>query len=236
MSQPDLLNINALHLNFLRPLELWRILDLKNLREECDYCYCPRSFERLIGKLQKCDVVKSFKDPLSNRKYIYLSKLGERLMGTKNCEINSETMFHDSRVSQVVREFLKKECFIDFELEHLIGNKSQAFVPDAILSGVKKSIKFKVAFELELTRKTKERVKSKVGHYLGNSYYDYIIYMFCNKGVMNSYKKNIENEFGVDAFKRIILFNNESIMSRKMKLSDTFGYFKGREVCIDELF
>ena len=236
MKGAALLNINALHLNFLRPLESWRILDLKNLREECDYVYCARSFERVIAKLQKCNVLNSFKDPLSNKKFVYLTSLGEKLVGTKNGELNEETMFHDSRVSQVVRELLKRECFTEFKLEHQIGSRSMAFVPDAKLTGFKKGTTFKVAFELELTRKTKERVKSKVGHYLGNSYYDYIMYMFCNKGVMKSYKKTIEDEFGIDAFKRVILFTNESIMTRKIKLNESFGYFKNREVCIEELF
>jgi hypothetical protein len=236
LSNSSLLNINSLHLNFLRPLETWRILDLKNLREECDYSYNSRSFERVIVKLQKCNVVKSFKDPLSNRKFVYLSSLGEKLVGTKNGELNEETMFHDSRVSQIVRELLKRDCFIDFKLEHLIGAKSQAYIPDAKLTGIKKRIKFKVAFELELTRKTKERVRSKIGHYLRNSDYDYIIYMFCNKGVMNSYKKTIKDEFGEKAFDRVLLFTNESIMTRNMKLNESYGYFKNREVCIEELF
>jgi hypothetical protein len=226
-----------MHLSFLKPLEKWRILDLKSLREECEYCYHARSFERLIGRLEKFKVVKSFRDPLSKRKFIYLSNLGERLMGiSSKGEVNEGTTFHDSRVSKMVRELLDRECFLASELEHQIGNRSQAFIPDAKLTGVKSGVKFNLAFELELTRKSKERIKSKVGHYLGNDYFDYILYMFCSDGVMQSYHRNIKEEFGVDAFNRVILMTNKSIMSQKMMLSESFGYFKNREVCIDELF
>lgn len=236
MGKENLLNINAFHLNFLRPLEIWRILDLKSLRLECDYAYAPRSFERMIAKLQRHNVVKSFKDPLSNRKFIYLSKLGERLLGASNSELSEETMFHDSRVSMIVKELLSRECFLEFKLEHLIGNRSQAFRPDASLSGEKKGVKFRMAFELELTRKTKDRIKSKLCYYLNHDYYSYILYMFCNHGVMHSYLNIIKDQFEDSALDRVILLSSESLMSRKMTIENSCGYFKNKEVTIEDLF
>lgn len=237
MSKENLINVNSLHLDFLRPLTHWRILDMKSLREENDYSYHPTSFGRLMSKLEKCNVIKSFKDPLSNKKFIYLSALGENLIGAKRkTALSDETTFHDSRVTQIVRELLCRDCFKGSELEHQIGNSSMAFVPDAVLKGEKNQVNFKLAFELELTRKSKERIKSKLSHYLGNGYYNYVLYMFCNEGVMNSYKRSLEENFNEDAFSRVILMNNQTIMSRNMKLSESFGYFKKKEVNLDDLF
>jgi hypothetical protein len=237
LSKESLININSLHLDFLKPLTDWRILDMQSLREECDYRYHTTSFEKLIRRLERSNIVKSFKDPLNNRKFIYLSTLGENLIGAKRkTSISEETMFHDSRVTLITRELLERSCFQRSELEHQIGNSSMAFVPDAALIGEKNGVSFKLAFELELTRKSKDRIKSKLSHYLGNDYYNYIFYMFCNEGVMQSYLKNIEENFNDDALSRVILMTNKTIMSRKMKLSESFGYFKKKEVCIDDLF
>lgn len=238
MSVPNYLNINSIHLQFLAPLAKWRILDLKSLREEVDYPLHPDGFAKNIRKLEKAQVLRSFQDPWSRKKYIYLSSEGEKLVNDtgKPLSISEETIVHDAKVAQFVRLMLERSTINEAILEHEINGKGLGQQPDAVLFGEKKGVKFSMAFELEFTRKSKARIKEKVSKYISSSYYDYVLYLFCSKNVFNSYQTTIRENFGEDAFRKVMLFWNPTLMSRKIDLNSGGGQFKSKEVSFEELF
>jgi hypothetical protein len=238
MSKLELININSIHLNFLSPLTKWKILDLKSLREESEYPSHPSNFEKLIRRLEKSKVLKSFKDPWSNRKFVYLSHHGLGLVGSEQkASLSSDSATHDAKVTQITRLLLEKAPFKDSQIAPFINMGEQGPEPDAILNGHQKNKLFRMAFELEINKKSQERIKSKISYYLKSGYYDYIFYMFCHKNIYQNYKNFIVDTFGKDrAYNKIMLFYNPTIFSRKIDLAQSQGICGHKEVSLDELF
>jgi len=238
MASPDFLNINSMHLQFLTPLNKWRILDLKNLREEIDYPLHPSGFEKTIRRLEKAKILGSFRDPWSRRKFVYLSENGEMLVNDSGRKIalSNETFLHDAKVSEFTKKLLETTFFTDVILEHQIREVGKGEVPDARLTGERKGVAFSMAFELEITRKSKDRIKAKINRYLQSDYYDYVLYLFCSKPIWEGYRRFIQEEFGERGFQKVMLFWNPTILSKKIDPNEGIGYFKSKEVKFDELF
>ncbi|MBG59509.1 MAG: hypothetical protein CMJ16_03525 [Peredibacter sp.] len=235
--------MNGIQINYLSPLKKWRLLDLRNLMKACNYEASYISFVKMILRLEKKRMVGSAYDPFTRRKYLYLTKEGNNYLGGDDSppSISKETFVHDAKVVELILELMKLNCFYGFELEHEISAKSNFKVgykicPDAILMGEKKKKKFKLALELELTRKTKSKYLGKISQYLDSSYYDYVFYLFQNKGVLESYKATTEDKFGVQASKKILFGLNENLLSRSFDLAETNVHFKEKEIKIHELF
>ncbi len=237
MNGLDILKINSIHLSYLTPLSKWKILDLKEMREEIDYPSHSTTFSRVIRRLEKAMVVKSFKDPYSKKKFVFLTEHGEKLVSSssKSLSISDETMLHDAKVSQVSRMLLKRMYIESVLLEHEIGEKFKSQLPDALIQGRKKDVPFNIALELELTRKSRNRILDKVRKYINSSYYDYVLYLFPTENIYKSYKSHIEEEFGKEAFERVILIWNNSLLSKSLNLDWGKGYFKSKEVSFDDV-
>ena len=233
-----LLNVNSIHLQFLSPLLKWRILGLKELREEINYPSHPTVFEKLIRRLERAQVINSFRDPWSNQKFIFLSDAGGRILGAgeSHLKVTEETMLHDAKVAQFTRLLINRETFYEAKLEHDLSGNNLTWQPDSILWGKKKGKRFTMAFELELTRKSKSRIREKIRKYLTSTYYDYVLYLFCSENVMRSYQSFILEEFGDEAFKKVLLFWNPSILSRNLDLTQGVGFFKSQEVSFNDIF
>jgi hypothetical protein len=150
--------------------------------------------------------------------------------------INEETMLHDAKVVQFTRAMLERTCVNKIIPEHLINENRLTKTPDALIEGVKGGQSFSMAFELEITRKSKERICEKMDHYLSSDFYDYVFYLFCSQGVLKSYKNLITEKYGDNALEKIMLFYNPSLMSRKLDINETRGFFKAEEVSFNDLF
>lgn len=193
------LKINALQLDYLKPLLKWRIVDLESLRLISGYCKSYYGFYYLIRKFESQGILKSFKDPRNIKKYLYLSDLGERILnrnGNPLC-VSDLTLSHDSKVSELVREFLKGDFFDSGELEHELVNKrnfrnNPSHIPDGIISGVTAKGRIRIAIELELSSKSKRRMREKVEFYFDSSYYDYVFFVFPNRSFLGAYERVME--------------------------------------------
>lgn len=235
--------VNSIHMKVLDPLLKWRILDLERMRGVSQYEYSKKNFQKVVCKLEKSNLIKSIIDPWSRRKFVYLTKFGAGIIdGTFYYpEMNKETIFHDAKVSETVNSLMTKNCFNSFLLEHEINEtreigKSVGEIPDALLNGENRGLKFKLALELELTRKSKMRIIAKVKRYIATGYYDYIMYLFCSEAIFKGYKKVLEEEFGLEVFKRVMLFNNDTVLSTKFQINKSRGWFNGSEVSLEDIF
>jgi len=137
--------------------------------------------------------------------------------------------------------FLDKGWINEALLEHEINDKS-VFIgtskinPDALFEGERKGKKFKLAFELELTRKCKQRIIQKAMHYSENDYYDYALYMFGQKSLVESYMETIVAKIGNERMHKLMFFYNPFLTSDKCFDTDPRGYFRGKLTSLSTMF
>ena len=180
---------------FLNPLLKWKILDTKSLMEMSNYQGSYISFCEMLRNLKSKDLVHW--EPLlyNKKRIIYLTHAAQKeLLPGSPYFIDSEIMFHDAIVSNTARSFLGKDYFYDCELPHEYYGKNNwnyadVLDPDGILYGKNKNYFFKIALEVELTRKSKERIERKIKDYIRSEFFDSVIYVFNKKNIFNAYIK-----------------------------------------------
>lgn len=230
-------------IQYFMPLKKWRLMDLDSLRRAGNYPGSMRGFRKLISSLEQKGVLQSTKDNHSTRKYVYLTRDGGAHLGLKDSfeSVSLNNFDHDSRLASFARSLLSFEIIEDVELDHsLISGKKigarNRFIPDGLIHGKKNGNSFDMAFELELTLKSKDRYMAKIEHYLDTTVYDYALYIFYLESVRDCYKKEILKHFGKEAFEKIILGLNTNLLERSYRVEDTSLYFKSKEMRIDEVF
>ena len=236
----NILQANSLKLEILRPLAKWRILGLQELKELASLPVSYWQIQRIVSRFEGAKILKSFRDPWTNKKLVYLENLGKGMFGYENATHNNpETLLHDSKVSEICRSFLERKGFNEVLLEHELSKKlfySGELSPDAIFTGEKSGKSFSMAFELELTRKANERMLAKAKHYLNSNLVNYVLYFFCNEPLCRNYK-NIFSEGLPDGWNnKLILIWNPSLISNEMNLEKGIGYFQKKEIRFNEIF
>lgn len=235
--------VNSVHLSYLRPLLKWRIMDVRSLMKESELESNYHAFYRVIRELQSKKVLEGFRDPYSRKKYVYLSSRGESALSLKEnpTSVSENSLVHDLKVSEIGRLFLENGWIKEALLEHEITDKrvflsTSKVNPDALFEGERKGKKFKIAFELELTRKSKQRIIQKAYHYCVSDYYDYVLYMFSQESLVESYMETIREKLGAEKMNKFMFFFNPFITSKKSFEVDPRGYFQGRETSLGAIF
>jgi hypothetical protein len=227
-------------LNYLYPLKKWRLLDLNSLQRESQYPGTYSGFKKLIQKLEKRDVLNSFRLGESRRKYVFLTKRGGAQVGLDSAALNisTETLLHDLKVAQVCRSLLDLRAIKKVELEHeiILEKGKNQYTPDALVYFENKGDAFQMAFELELTRKSKSKYLDKISFYLKSNYYDYVLYFFNDRGVMDSYKKHVQGVYGAESFEKILLALNTNMNNKNPKFEESLVFFMGKEVQLKDIF
>lgn len=224
---------------FLGPVAKWRVIDLQSIVKECvlgtNYFWLARTIRQLESK----GVVKSYRRPKGGKKYVYLTRLGEELVGHEEnpAGINQDTLLHDLLVSELVREFARLGWIDSWQLEHEIHNKrtfgaAERLVPDASVQGRKGDKSFRIAIELELTIKSHARLEDKLRHYLGQKHYDYFLYVFPKANQRDNFLELIKSKFGDQAQTRLMCF----CWDQANELPEAIGSFKGQKLTLKEIF
>lgn len=234
---------NGIHLSYIFPLKNWRILDLQSAFELSKFPGSFSSFKRIILNLENKNIIKSFQDPYSLKKYFHLTQSGEMQVGAKEGmpAVADDTRLHDCKAIDICKSMLRFPTVKSVELEHQLVDRSNfkntyKICPDGLICGERKGTKFKMAFELELTRKSRAKYMAKIEQYLQSSVYDYVFYFFHNLGVLESYKESINESHGEKAFDKIMLGHNATFLSRAFDFTKTKIIFQNKEVDIEELF
>ena len=109
MNTVSYFSLNRMHIEMLEPLGHWRIMDIQSLLRLGKYPYTIKSFRKIIQKLELQKVIQTFRDPYSGKKFVYMSKEGEKLINHSDSSIAlcQETIFHDAKVSEVARAMLE---------------------------------------------------------------------------------------------------------------------------------
>jgi len=239
----EILNLSSLHLNYLTPLLKWRVMDLESLRKECLSAPKYKSFHRIIRSLEKKKILEGYRDPFSRKKFIYLSSFGEGQLSLKEnpTALSKDTLIHDIRVSEITKALLDESWVDDVELEHQIQDK-RAFkveykiIPDAILYFERKGHKYRVALELELTRKNNQRLTEKIKQYESSGYYHYVIYIFPTIALMEKYIEVIKEKLGEESLLKFMFFCHERLTNNACDFTAINGTFRGKKVGFGEVF
>jgi hypothetical protein len=227
------------HLNCLNPLLKWRILDIESLRSQADVPLSYDAFCRIVRNLEARKIINTFRDSGNRKKFVHLSHIGVELLAADDSMpvLAPETLNHDKWVSQIVLEMLKRSWIHDFKLEHEIIGKNRfklgsSLVPDASLEGEFNGREFTMALELEINRKNFPRIVEKARQYAHEKTYDYFLYYFPNKSLMDTYAQVINEKVNENVKNKFMLFwGDESTPLDKSK-----GVALGREHTLGSLF
>ena len=236
------MNLNSLHLNYLTPLLKWRVMDLESLRKECISAPKYKNFHRIIRNLEKKKILEGYRDPHSRKKFIYLSPFGEGQLSLKEnpTALSGETLIHDLKVSEITRSLHVQGLVDDVELEHQIHDKrnfklTYKIIPDAILHLEKKGHKYQIAFELELTRKSNQRLIEKMKQYETSSFYHYVMYFFPSDNLMEKYIAQAEEKIGKDYMGKFMFFYHPKLSSGYHNPEDIKGIYQGKKITLSEV-
>lgn len=218
-------------------------MDLESLRKECFRATKYKNFHRIIRNLEKEKILDGYRDPHSRKKFVFLSPLGESELSIKEnpTALSSETLIHDLKVSEIARSLLADGWIDEVELEHQVHDKrnfklTYKIIPDAILYLEKKGHKFQVAFELELTRKSNQRLIEKLKQYDDSSFYHYVIYVFASQSLMDKYVSQAKEELGVNRMSKFMFFFHPEISSSIHKPEKIRGLFNGKQINLSDVF
>ena len=116
--------------------------------------------------------------------------------------------------------------------------------PDAFLGVMHNDKVFKVAIEIELTQKSSERVYEKFNQYKDSSYFDYVIYFFRDKSILEAYRRRLkelmmelkdDNSRAKLSGKILFLYSSQNHHYAPVLENSTMECF-GKELSIEKFF
>lgn len=225
----------------------WRAVPLNLLQEMSDYPGTRASFYRVIRTLENRNLIKATHfNGIS--KIVFPTDELAKLSPQKFTSFQEESLNHESIVTQLCFELLSHEIFNNVSLPHEVTSGSYDSgmnrLPDAILEGVNNGALFKMALEVEITRKSKIRVQNKVEDYLRNGVFDYILYVFNDKATFEAYQRFIKEIIQKPLYEtdkgnheaRFILGFAPRFIGNRCRLNDVEIYYFGKRTKLDSIF
>jgi hypothetical protein len=231
--------ISPSYLEMIRPLEHWKILSLKNLREDSDYQGSASGFYKIIKKLEQHNLLDSFINAWSNEKYLYLSPLGLKGLGLENrgLNLNREHRLHDSIVTKVARVMTSwsfvQRVRLNFHNREELPLLER--VPDCFVEA-KLNKPLHLAVEVELTQKSRDRLEQIFRTYSESKVIHHVLYITDKRSILKSYTDYLRirhNEFLAERFLFLI---NPNLVKGNLDLMNSQVYFKNRETTLREIF
>lgn len=180
------------HIKIIDKLSQCKVATVKDLYEWSGYEKSYQGFRRLVQRLEKSNVLSSFKHMGSAEKYIFIpDSINKKIWSESSSKLNKETLFHDAMTTKILMSLYKSKFIDYFALEHDFESLKHIFkdldsiVPDAI--GISKNPNLKFAFEIEINQKSRNRVFEKVIQFSNNDEIDHVLYFFPSKNIYKNY-------------------------------------------------
>jgi hypothetical protein len=179
----------------VRAIEKWKIIPLKYSTTILDKKFSRATNYRLFENMENFGLAKRLK--LNNTTGMILVPSID-LADYLKIPMNYDQFDHDKVVSYVAAGFLKAEAFRNHDLtfEHEFSKfNSGSLIPDIIFNGIspKSGDEFRLAIEVELSRKAFAKIDAKIARYIQDDSFDLVIYAFASEDLFNLFKKRIEN-------------------------------------------
>lgn len=189
----------------VRAIEKWKIIPLKYSATIMDKKLSRATNYRLFEKLETFGLAKRLK--LTNTTGMILVP-SKSLTDYLKIPMNYDQFDHDKVVSYVAAGFLKAEAFKnqDLTFEHEFSKfNSGSLIPDIVFNGIspKSGDEFRLAVEVELSRKAFAKIDAKISRYVQDDSFDLVIYAFASEDLFNLFKKRIE-EYSNSEFQLLV--------------------------------
>lgn len=192
-------NIHPNHLDLLKPLASWKILNLNTLKKFSKYKKGSSSFYKTITKLEENLLIDSFIDSWGKEKFVYLTQEGFRAIGYEDysCEMKRDERFHNAYLVQACIPLYFLDNFKEMSMHAFrkTGNSFHKNESDARCLFECYGKDFNLAIELELNQKSKNRVENIFKLYNQEENLDFVLYISHNNSLLNTYKNLAYNIF-----------------------------------------
>lgn len=225
----------------------WRAIPLNVLQEMSGYQGTKTSFYRAIRNLESRKLLKSTTFNGMSKIVTPTPELAS-LTSKKFIGFQEESLNHEAIVTLLCCELLTWEIFDSASLPHEItGGAYDSGIrrlPDAIIEGKNVGRPFKMALEVEVTRKSKTRVQNKVEDYLKNDVFDFIFYVFNYRPTFEAYQRFIGETIQRPQFEqdqknheaRFILGFTRRLIGNKCKLDEIELFYLGKKTNLEFVF
>lgn len=239
---------NKIYLNQTReeaiaPLLDFGVMYVSDLYKLSRSTKAKTSFYRLILRMEKDGLLISKKHTDKNKKYVYLSKDVHDTYAPDLPYVSGDILYHDAVLASILCKFSRlniSSLCIKMHQGVSLNRFASGVFPDGIVFTESNEVKKKVAIEVELTRKSKDRYLRKFDLYMKEDEIDVVIFFFDSKGVYNSYKRELklflhENDIKKEDCK-IALCHVGSVSEDAEDFFSSVSYGLGRECLLHNLF
>ena len=236
MSYLEMINPN--YLDLIEPLRTWKILCVEDLKKLSGFEGGASSFYKAITKLEKAKLIEGFADSFTNQKYLYLKEHGFLSLGLeKMIPIHSENRFHDAHLVKLLLRFKSLSFVQKTLLDHEIKKEFPLLkhLPDALIVGKKKE-EFRLAIELELHQKSKERIRETFETYEASPFFNNVLYFFQRATPFKTYQEVLKEMPTVKNKDRYIFVFEPKLTLKNYELLHSKSCFKGEETTLQEIF
>ncbi|MCK5074435.1 MAG: hypothetical protein KAQ98_13475 [Bacteriovoracaceae bacterium] len=218
--------------NVLSQLAKWKVISQRELFSVMDGLITYQGFAKQVQKLEAEGFISSFMAHDRN-KYIYLTSIGARSTSQGTDYSNSKEMLgHDLMCSMVLRELLK---FKNFKTGEMLDEKIGGIAPDARIDAQRGEVEYVLAVELELHRKSKDRIREKFKKYGSSETYSYCLYVFQRPEVHNTYVGMLKS-MSQKIQKKIILLLDGNLTISEFNFQDSECWFKNEVKSFEAIF
>jgi hypothetical protein len=226
----------------VRVLEKWKIIPMKYSETILDKKFSRSTNYRLFETLENQGLARKLKLTNTSGMILVPSKgLSEYL----KIPMNYDQFDHDKVVSYVGAGFLKCEAFRNSDpvFEHEISKFSAgSLLPDITFEGIspKSGDEFKLAVEVELSRKAFSKIDTKIARYIQDDSFDLVIYAFASEDLFNLFKKRIQTypnqEFQERVQEKITLVLIENYLNFPDEIFGAKCFHNGEEGYLGDFF
>ena len=230
--------INPNYLDLIDPLKNWKILSVEDLKKLSGFQKGASSFYKAIKKLEQAKLIEGFADHFTNQKYLYLKEDGFLSLGLeKMIPIHSENRFHDAHLVRLLLRFKELGLVQRILLDHQIKKELPLLrhLPDGLIVGKRKE-EFKLAIELELHQKSKERIRDTFETYETSPFFNNVLYFFHRHTPFKTYQEVLRELSSIKNKDRYIFVFEPKLTQKNYELLNSKVSFKGKETTLKEIF
>lgn len=229
--------INPIHFELIEPLKKWKILSLKDLKDETKIKKSDASIYKIIKRLEQNEIIDSFIDSWSKEKHIYLDQKAKDHFDLEISElIPRDRRYHDALTVKLVRAFLKDgiahKAFSEQELKKMLTKHDH--LPDSAIKIAKNNQEYFLAIETELNQKNKRRIHDYFNYFINSKVFDNALYIFNRHSIYQTYKDQIDQV--KDGNNKILLMYIEDLRLDNIRFKKAKIYHNGQEKSFEELF
>ncbi len=228
--------MSIIHFNILKEIQKWKVVDTKSLKTFTNYQGNEQFLRQILYRMEKKGYIKSIHTVWGKQKSYILDSNGFALLGATRIyepDLKNEPLGHHAICTRVMSDLLSLPTIHGAKAESELKSET-GILPDASFYGEKNGIPFKVAVEVELTKKSKQRIQDKLKIYATTQVYGFVLYLFPTHKMKNEWREIIEKNLRLDQQKRFLLFSFEHTKAKNFQ--NAIGFYQGKEHFLKDIF